>query len=310
MRIKSFCTLFFSFSYILCHERALQNQEKEKQPGALAWQITCSCHLNRHNDYHRYNFVILRRSGWRLSGKPIFMFPIKALLLSSSALREAKPDEDLGDFLQFQTDFKSTITTGVSTNPLNVILFFIFSVILGEHSGIHFDTVVCDAARLSVITNTLKDGWIDWWIGSKLLILSQCSFLNLCGVVYFRLCHQTMRNHVSLLLGWGCFTKAECVGEGFGPCALTAAPWQATTAPCMDPAAGCRATHRWCKNQQCQQLVWEHLRGTSLRDYTLRNTVAEDSAVNHLWAEQEHTDHDEEYICRIYGCSQQTFLFI
>lgn len=55
-----------------------------------------------------------------------FMFPIKPRLLSNPALREAKPDEDLGDFLQFQTDFKSTITIGVSTNPLNVILFFYF----------------------------------------------------------------------------------------------------------------------------------------------------------------------------------------
>lgn len=85
-----------------------------------------------------------------------FMFPIKPLLLSNPALREAKPDEDLGDFLQFQTDFKSTVTIGVSTNPLNVILFFIFSVIAGEHSGIHFDSV-----RFSVRTNTSKDGWID-----------------------------------------------------------------------------------------------------------------------------------------------------
>lgn len=77
------------------------------------------------------------------------MLPIKALLLSNPALREAKPDEDLGDFFHFQAVFKSTIAIGVSANPLNVIhyYFFISSVIPGEHSVIHFDTVMCDAAK-------------------------------------------------------------------------------------------------------------------------------------------------------------------
>lgn len=74
-------------------------------------------------------------------------------------------------------------------------------------------------------------------------------------------------------------TEAECAGEDFWPCTLTAAPWQATKASCMDPAAGCRASHRWCKNRQHQKLVWEHLRGMSLRVSTLRKTVAEDCAV-------------------------------
>lgn len=58
------------------------------------------------------------------------MFPIKAQLLSNPALREAKPDEDLGDFFQFQTGFESSIMTGVSTNPLNVILFFFLFLVL------------------------------------------------------------------------------------------------------------------------------------------------------------------------------------
>lgn len=90
------------------------------------------------------------------------------------------------------------------------------------------------------------DWLIDWWIDSKLLILSRCSFLN---------------------------------------------PW----APCMDPAAGCGASRRWCKNQHHQQLVWEHL-GTLLRVSTLRKMVAEDcwDWINHVWAEPECTGHEEE----------------
>lgn len=127
MGTKRFCSLFFlSLFYVLCHGRALQNQEKEKQPGALAWWITCSCHL--------YRLIMIITDIISLScGVPVdvylgnFMFPIRPLLLSNPALREAKPDEDLGDFLQFQTDFKSTITIGVSPNPLNVFFLFISS---------------------------------------------------------------------------------------------------------------------------------------------------------------------------------------
>lgn len=86
------------------------------------------------------------------------MFPIKALLLSNPVLREAKPDEDLeAFFFHFQTVFKSTVTISVSTNPLNVIHFFIFRVFLGERSGI----LLCDTAGLSVRTNSSKGGWMD-----------------------------------------------------------------------------------------------------------------------------------------------------
>lgn len=171
------------------------------------------------------------------------------------------------------------------------LFFFIFSVILGEHSGIHFDTVVCDAARLSVRTNMSKDGWIDWWIDSKLLILSQCSSITLVLLCILDCVTKWCVTMYQFCLSDMVCTEAERVGEGFWPCA---APWQATKASCMDP--GCRATHRWCKNQQGQQLVWEHLRWTSLRVHALRKTVAEDCCdwINHLWAEAEHTDHDEE----------------
>lgn len=80
-----------------------------------------------------------------------------------------------------------------------------------------------------------------------------------------------------------CLGEAVCVeakhAEGFWPCALTTARWQATKSSCMDPASGCGATHGWCQSLHSQQLVWEHLRGTSLRDYTLRKTVPRDCAV-------------------------------
>lgn len=96
-------------------------------------------------------------------------------------------------------------------------------------------------------------------------------------------------------------TEAERVGEDFWPCTLTAAPWQATKASCMDPAAGCRASHRWC---WCDAAVRALKRDIAEGFHTEKNGCWRLCCdwINHFWAEPEHTDHNEE-LQNIYAAS-------
>lgn len=148
-------------------------RERKKQP---PWRITCSCHLNR--------LIMIITDIILLSPSfPVDLYLGNLFSCSQSRscccliLRSGKQSQmKICIFFDFQTVFKSTVTISVSTNPLNVIHVFIFSIFLGKHSGIHFDTVLCDAARLSAGTNSSTGGWMDWSTHSKLLILS---FLSL-----------------------------------------------------------------------------------------------------------------------------------
>lgn len=177
IKVKSFCSvLFVSVTFCVTDEH-IKTRRRKKQPGAFVWRITCSCHLNR--------LIMIITDIILLSPS----FPVDLYLRNLFSCSQSRPccclilrSEKQSQmkiwifFSHFQTVFKSTVTISVSTNPLNVIHVFIFSIFLGKHSGIHFDTVVCDATRLSAGTNSSTGGWMDWSTNSKLLILS---FLSL-----------------------------------------------------------------------------------------------------------------------------------
>lgn len=128
--MKSFCGLLYLSPW---HCTSLQNQEKEEQSGTLAWQITCSCHLNR---------LIMIITDTLLLSHGVVVDLYLGNLFSCSQSRpcyctEAKPDGDLGDFFFTSRLFLNQPLWSVSPLILEMsFILFIFSVIPGKHSPI------------------------------------------------------------------------------------------------------------------------------------------------------------------------------